>query len=99
MISLERYLSVHQLSDGIIDRIVSAETSYLANRCLFGYMTFVIIPDHEDSLFTFCNYLETVIGNREMQGVIEQLRNGMYVLYTCLCLYITYHIPVIYILV
>ena len=83
MISLERYLSVHQLSDGIIDRIVSADTSDHANRCLFGYMTFVIIPDHEDSLFTFCNYLETVIGNKEMQGVIEQLRNGMFYIHGC----------------
>ena len=76
MVSIERYLSVHKVSDSAIDHITTAETSEQANMKLFGYIACVISPEHEDTLFTFCNYLEVVIGNCEMQGVIEQLRNG-----------------------
>ena len=76
MISLERYLSIKKLSDAIVDYIASAGSPYQANRRLFGYMTYVISPDHEDSFFNFCNYLEMVIANPEMEAVIEQLRNG-----------------------
>ena len=76
MISLERYLSVKKLSDSVVDFIVSASSPCQANRRLFGYMTCEISPDHEDSFFNFCNYLEIVIGNPEMEAVIEQLRNG-----------------------
>lgn len=76
MISLERYLKVHKLAVKAIDFITSADNSYQANRRLFGAMTLVISPEHDDSLFTFCNNLEIVIGNDEMSSVIEQLRNG-----------------------
>ena len=76
MISLERYSSVYKMADSAIDLITSASTSDQANRRLFGYMTLVISPKLEDSLFTFCNNLEVVIGDHEMLGVIEQLRNG-----------------------
>lgn len=76
MVSLERYSSIRKLSDDTVDFIISADNPDQANRRLFGYMTCVISPDHDDSLFNFCNNLEVVIGNREMLNVIEQLRNG-----------------------
>ena len=76
MISLERYLKIFKLSDNVVDFIISAGNSDQANRRLFGYMTGIISAENEDSLFTFCSNLEIVIGNPEMQGVIEQLRNG-----------------------
>ena len=76
MISLKRYSSIHKLSDDAVDYIIAADNPDQANRRLFGYMTCVISPSHDDSLFTFCSNLEVVIGNREMLNVIEQLRNG-----------------------
>ena len=78
MTSLGRYLKIHKLSDETVDFIISASNSEQANRRLFGYMTFVISPEHEDSFFTFCGNLEVVIGNHEIQSVIEQLRNGQF---------------------
>ena len=76
MISLGRYSSVYKLSDDTIDFIISADNSDQANRRLFGFMTYIVHPEQEDSLFTFCSNLEIVIGNHEMLNVIEQLRNG-----------------------
>ena len=76
MISLGRYSSVYKLSDDTIDFIISADNPDQANRRLFGFMSGILHPEQEDSLFTFCNNLEVVIGNREMLSVIEQLRNG-----------------------
>ena len=78
MTSLGRYLKIRKLSDETVDFIISAGNSDQANRRLFGYMTCVISPEHEDSLFTFCSNLEDVIGNPEIQSVIEQLRNGQF---------------------
>ena len=76
MVSLERYSSIHKMSDCSVDQIIAADNPDQANRRLFGYMTYVILPDHDDSLFTFCSNLEIVIGNHKMLNVIEQLRNG-----------------------
>ena len=78
--SLRRYSSIHKLADTTVDHIVAADNPDQANRRLFGYMTCIISPEHEDSLFTFCSNLEIVIGSQKMPNVIEQLRNGQFFL-------------------
>ena len=77
MVSLERYCGVHKLTESTIEYIASAETSDLANQRLLNMMTCVIDHKHEDSLFHFVNNIEVVIGNSNLTGIIEQLRNGM----------------------
>ena len=77
MVSLERYCGVWKLAESTIEYIAEAETADLANQRLLNMMTCVIDHRHEDTLFHFVNNIEVVIGNSNVMGIIEQLRNGM----------------------
>ena len=76
MVSLERYCRIIQLNETTIEFITAVETSELANERLLGMMFCVINADYEDTLFHFCNNVETVIGDSNMTSFIEQLRSG-----------------------
>ena len=76
MVSLERYCRIVQLNEPAIEFITEAKTSEQANERLLGRMFCVINADYEDTLFHFCNNVETVIGDSNMTSFIEQLRSG-----------------------
>ncbi|XP_065910083.1 uncharacterized protein [Dysidea avara] len=77
MVSLERYCGVWKLAESTIEYIAEAETADLANQRLLNMMTCVIDHRHEDTLFHFVNNIEVVIGNSNVMGIIEQLRNDL----------------------
>ena len=81
MISLQRYCGILKLDESTIDFITAAETSELSNERLLSMMFCVISSHSEDTLFHFCNNVETVIGDSSMTSFVEQLRSGESVLY------------------
>jgi len=77
MISLERFCSVFDVQDSAIDYITSAQTTDLANIRLLDYMMVLIVPKVKDSIFTFCNKLEAIIGSTSSKkSVVEELQKG-----------------------